>query len=180
MAMEKGKDPVQEEQKKKTQGRQFFSRKPEGEKKEGIPMLRYGTDNNFFVFQQALYRRALVDYGDSAKLFALNKYYEPSLHLPDYTGLGLAAAEVMILQQEVLKEHSKLVLRMKLEKPKLYGLILKRRRVESKDEVAQDADYETWHNATNPEKLWQTIVKTHKVDCVSCQDTRAAHADPTV
>jgi hypothetical protein len=109
----------------------------------------------------------LVDYGDLSKLFALNKYNEPSLHLPDYTGLGLAAAEVMILQQEVLKEHSKLVLRMKLEKPKLYGLILKHRRVESKDEVAQDADYETWHNATNPEKLWQTIVKTHKVDCVS-------------
>jgi len=61
----------------------------------------------------------LVDYGDLSKLFALNKYYEPSLHLPDYTGLGLAAAEVMILQQEVLKEHSKLVLRMKLEKPKV-------------------------------------------------------------
>jgi hypothetical protein len=39
--------------------------------------------------------------------------------------------------------------------------------MESKDEVAQDADYEIWHKAADPEKLWQVIVKTHKVDCMS-------------
>ncbi len=29
------------------------------------------------------------------------------------------------------------------------------------------ADYEKWHKETDPEKLWQAIIKSHKVDCVS-------------
>jgi hypothetical protein len=132
-----------------------------------VPLLKYGKGNNFYAFQQALYRKALRDYGDLAKLITLNKYYEPELDLPDFTGLGLTTAEVMIMRQEALKEHSKLLARMKLDRPKLYGLILEHMSVESKDEVAQEADYETWHKATDPEKLWQAIVKTHKVDCVS-------------
>jgi hypothetical protein len=36
--------------------------------------------------------------------------------------------------------------------------------------VAQDPNYETWSEATDPEKLWQAIVKTHKVDCVTSID----------
>jgi hypothetical protein len=41
MAAEKGKIPVQEEQKKKSHGRQFFGNKPGGDKKEGLPTLKY-------------------------------------------------------------------------------------------------------------------------------------------
>jgi len=83
MATEKGKEPAQEEQKRKTNRRRFF-KKPEEEKKEGgVPLLKYGKGNNFYAFQQALYRKALRDYGDLAKLITLNKYYEPELDLPD-------------------------------------------------------------------------------------------------
>jgi hypothetical protein len=114
-----------------------------------------------------LCRRALRDYGDLAKLIILNKYYKPKFDLPDFSGMGLSSAEQAIMMQEALKEHSKLIARMKLDRPKLYGFIREHMSVESKDEVAQDADYETWHKATDPEKLWQTIVKTHKVVCVS-------------
>jgi hypothetical protein len=138
MATDKGKEPVQGEE-RKSQGHLYFNKRPEGEKKEGVPMLKCGKGNNFFAFQQALYRRALRDYGDLAKLITLNKYYEPTLDLPDFMGLGLSVAEVAVLRQEALKEHSKLVARMKLNRPKLYGLILEHMSVESKDEVAQDA-----------------------------------------
>jgi len=41
---------------------------------------------------------------------------------------------------------------------------------ESKDEVAQDPDYDDWSKATDREKLWQAIVKTHKIDCVTSVD----------
>jgi len=51
MAMEKGKDPVQEEQKKKSHGWQLFSNKPKVEKKEGLPTLKYGKGNNIYAFQ---------------------------------------------------------------------------------------------------------------------------------
>jgi hypothetical protein len=98
MATDKGKEPGQEEQKMKSHGHRFFTKKPEGEKKEGgVPLLKYGKGNNFFTFQQALYIKALRDYGDPAKLITLNKYYEPELDLPDFTVLGLTTAEVMIM-----------------------------------------------------------------------------------
>jgi hypothetical protein len=54
--------------------------------------------------------------------------------------------------------------------PKLFGLILRHMSPESKDEVAQDPDYDIWSEATDPEKLWQAIVKTHKIDCVTSVD----------
>jgi hypothetical protein len=115
--------------------------------------LKYGKGNNFYAVQQALYKRALRDVGDLAKLITLNKYHEPALDLPDFGGLRLTSARQTILRQEVLKECSKLIARMKLDRPKLYGLILEQMSMESKDEVAQDADYETWHKVTDPEKL---------------------------
>ena len=62
-------------------GRMSTIEKPEGEKKESLPTLKYGKGNNFYAFQQALYRRALRDYGDLAKLISLNKYYEPTFTL---------------------------------------------------------------------------------------------------
>jgi hypothetical protein len=42
--------------------------------------------------------------------------------------------------------------------------------VESRDEVAQEPDYPTWYAEKDPEKLWQAMVKTHKVDCTSNVD----------
>jgi hypothetical protein len=44
--------------------------------------------------------------------------------------------------------------KMEDEHPKLYGMILRHMSAESKDEVAQDPDYETWSDVTDPEKLW--------------------------
>ncbi len=54
--------------------------------------------------------------------------------------------------------------KMKADRPKLYGLILKNLSLESQGEVTQEPDYyKVWHNVTDPEKLWQAI----KEDCVS-------------
>jgi hypothetical protein len=169
MAMEKGKEPMQEEQKKKSQGgRCYFSKKPSGEAKQGIPTLKYGRSNNFLVFQQALYNQALRDYGDLAKLIKLNKYCEVTLEIPSEAELmSLTEEEVILFNKKAVIEYSQLKARMKMDRPKLYGLILSHMSMESKDEVAQDPDYLTWHTAADPKKLWQAIVRTHKVDCVS-------------
>jgi hypothetical protein len=63
----------------KSQGRRFHGKRPDEEKRVNIPMLKYGRGNNFFQFQQALYKRALKEYGDLAKLLTLNKYYVPEI-----------------------------------------------------------------------------------------------------
>jgi hypothetical protein len=62
------------------------------------------------------------------------------------------------------------VAKMEADRPKLYGLIRRHMSVESKDEVAQDKDYPTWSKSLDAEKLWQAIVNTHKIDCVSNTD----------
>jgi hypothetical protein len=38
---------------------------------------------------------------------------------------------------------------------------------ESKDEIRDSLDFEELYAETDPEKLWQTIERTHKVDCLS-------------
>jgi hypothetical protein len=63
----------------------------------------------------------------------------------------------------MVKEYNKQV----ENRPKLYGLIRQHMSLESKDEVAKEANYEKWHADTDPEKLWQAIEKTHKVDSTS-------------
>jgi hypothetical protein len=156
-----------EQQKPKYQGHRFQGKRQEGEKKQYIPILKYGKGNNYYQFQQALYKKALKDYGDLAKLIIQNKYYVPEFSQPDYTSTGLDVSEIVMLRTEMMKDFAKQVGKMKQDRPKLYGLILEHLSVESRDEIAQEQDYEIWHNATDPEKLWQAITKTHKVDCVS-------------
>jgi hypothetical protein len=150
----------------KSHGRRFQGRRPE-EGRINIPMLKYGKGNNFFQFQQALYKRALKDYGDLAKLLTLNKYYVPEIQLPDFTSAGASTIEIDLVKTELVKDFAKQVGRMRADRPKLYGLILEYMSVESRDEVAREPDYEVWSIATDPEKLWQAIVRMHKVDCVS-------------
>jgi hypothetical protein len=60
----KSKSQASEEKKKQPQGRRFFVKKPDGEKEESIPILKYGKENNFYLFQQALYKKELKEYGD--------------------------------------------------------------------------------------------------------------------
>ena len=46
-------------------------------------------------------------------------------------------------------------------------LIMQHLSAESKDEIRDLPDYKEWYTDTDPEKLWQTIEGTHKVDCNS-------------
>jgi hypothetical protein len=86
---------AEDQQKRKHQGQGFQGKRPEGEKQEHIPVLKYGKGNNYYQFQQALYKKALKDYGDLVKLITLNKNYVPRLRLLDYTVTGLAADKLL-------------------------------------------------------------------------------------
>jgi hypothetical protein len=94
MATEKGKEPMQEQQQKKSPGgRHYLRKKPNGDAKQGIPTLKYGRANNFFAFQQALYNQALREYGCLVKLIKLNKYCELTLEMPTEEELALLTEE---------------------------------------------------------------------------------------
>jgi hypothetical protein len=148
-----------------------FSKK-QGEEKvlTKLPTLKYGKGNNFVKFKTALSEVALEEYGDLGRLIRLEKYYVAVFVVPDYSGAGLTLDEERKLRMEAMKTHQRRVKKMMDARPKLFGLILRHMSPESKDEVAQDPDYDVWSKATDPEKLWQAIVKTHKIDCVTSVD----------
>jgi hypothetical protein len=141
-----------------------FGRKPE---EKGIPMLKYGRSNNFYKFRTALSNEATERYGNLGKLIDLEKYYLPTFVVEDYTAMGFSTEQAEKMNLEKFKDHSRKLTKMEEDRPKLYGLIMKNMSVESKDEVTQEPNYEVWHSEKDPEKLWQAIIKTHKVDCVS-------------
>jgi hypothetical protein len=121
-------------------------------------------------FKAALSEVALEEYGDLGRLIKKESYYLPTFMAPDYTGIGLTTDEARKMRMDTMKAHQQKLEKMMDERPKLYGLILRHMSAESKDEVAQDPDYETWSEAMDPEKLWQAIMSTHKVDCVTSID----------
>jgi hypothetical protein len=141
-------------------------KKPE-EKPGGLPMLKYGKGNNYFKFKQELAEMAIKEYGNLGKLIELEKYYLPKLELLDYTAMGIDSSQVKVMQTEAIKGLAKEIDKMRADRPRLYSLIRQHMSVESRDEVAQQADYADWHAEKDPEKLWQAIVKTHKVDSAS-------------
>jgi hypothetical protein len=145
-----------------------YSRKLGEEVKGGtIPTLKYSKGNNFYRFKTQLSNVAIEWYGNLGKLIELEMYYFPPTVIPNFAEMGVSAANIDKMELEIVKAHTKRLDKMEEDRPKLYGMIMQHLSAESKDEVAQDKDYITWHAEKDPEKLWQAIVKTHKVDCVS-------------
>jgi hypothetical protein len=52
-----------------------------------IPILRFGPNNNFAKFKEALANKALHEYGDLGRLIELGEYYVPEP--PDVTDYDL-------------------------------------------------------------------------------------------
>jgi len=146
-----------------------YGRKPEEERK-GIPMLRYGKGNNFYKFREALLEVAMEKFGNSGKLINLEEHYLPEMVFTDFEVIGYRDARIERLELEEYKEHTRKLTKMEEDHQKLYGLIMQHMSIESKDEVAQDEEYEDWHRDKDPKKLWQAIIRMHKVDTVSNVD----------
>jgi hypothetical protein len=72
----------------------------------------------------------------------LEKYHVPTFTAPDYSGAGLTQDEERKLRMEAMKAHQRRVKKMIDARPKLYGLIMRHMSLESKEELAQDPDYD--------------------------------------
>jgi hypothetical protein len=70
-----------------------YGRKPEEEKK-GIPMLRYGKENNFCKFREALSEVVMEKFGNLGKLIDLEEYYLPDMEFTDFEAMGYSDARV--------------------------------------------------------------------------------------
>ncbi len=135
-----------------------------------VPLLRFGGNNNFHKFREALSKAALKEYGHLGKLIDLDRYYEPPMpKKADFNTLPDADDNKM-MYQEAIKGYTRIKNDMLSQQPKLYGMICQYLSAESMDEVKHDANYKQFSVEKNPEQLWAAIVRTHKVHSISKVD----------
>jgi hypothetical protein len=134
---------------------------------EDVPLLRFGNNNNFHKFSEALSKVALREYGHLGKLIELEKYYEAKMPTRESLGLTADTDENKLLFHEAIKAHLKLNNDMVMNQPKLYGLIWQYLSAESMDEVKHHKDYKQFSDDKDPEGLWKAVIDTHKVHSIS-------------
>ncbi len=87
----------------------YPGKKPDEGKASAVPMLKYGKGNNFYKFKNALAEAALKEYCNLGKLIEAEKYYVPTLVLPDYNVMGISLVNVtFIAMKELAKEVRKM------------------------------------------------------------------------
>ncbi len=120
-----------------------------------------------------MFRTALAEIAQRgySNLEREDKYYKPEFApILAPPCVILDADETRALNLATIEKYAMKVAKMESDSIKLYGLIHMHLSIESKDEIAQDPEYAVWSKAMDAEKLWQTIVKAHNVDCVSNKD----------
>ena len=83
---------------------------------EEIPVLKYGPNNNFSKFKEAISKTALKDYGQLGKLIKLGAYYqpqEPTVNDYDLVNNPLGVNKAAYLED--MKEHRKETNKMRSE-----------------------------------------------------------------
>mmetsp|Transcript_9006 Transcript_9006/g.13053 ORF Transcript_9006/g.13053 Transcript_9006/m.13053 type:complete len:222 (-) Transcript_9006:3199-3864(-) len=137
---------------------------PQVRKQPGeIPMLKFGTGNNFHVFKEAISKGGVKDFGHLGTLFETGKLYIPMMPTKaDYTFLP-DPDDRKLLYTEAVKSYMKQVNDAKMNSPKLFGYIWQYLSPESIDEVKHQAEYIKFNKDKDPVKLWETIVKTHEI-----------------
>jgi len=131
-------------------------------------VLKYGPNNNFHLFKEALSKASLKLYGPLGKLNKTGEVYTPDIpEAEDYDldddPYGVNKATYL----EDIKKHRKELLKIKQETPKLYGLILQYLSEESLDEINRKEDFDDIDQKTDAVRLWALVEETHRVNSIS-------------
>jgi hypothetical protein len=141
---------------------------PKKKDPEEIPILKFGPNNNFAKFKEALANKALREYGDLGRLIESGEYFvsEP----PNVTNYDLIN-DPYGLNKATYLEQQKLYMRhwedMMNNWAKLYAMIWQYLSQESMAEVKRHTDYEVIKTNRDVQRLWEIIEETHKVFTIS-------------
>ena len=122
---------------------------PKKKDPNGVPILKYGPNNNFMRFQEALSKKVLEEYGMLGKLILKGIIEDPVES--DKAGFDLKDKYDKVAYLEELKLYRKLKSEQKEKKPKLYATILKYLSEESLEAVRKANDWDKVEEAVNPE-----------------------------
>jgi len=133
-----------------------------------IPILKFGPNNNFAKFKEALANKALREYGDLGRLIESGEYFVPEP--PDVTDYDLVNNPYGLNKATYL-EQQKLYMRhwedMMNSRAKLYAMIWQYLSQESIAEVKRHTDYEVIKTNRDVQRLWEVIEEAHKVFTIS-------------
>jgi hypothetical protein len=134
---------------------------PKKKDPNGVPILRYGPNNNFMHFHEACIRGVWYVRKTNSK----GKIEDPVE--PDREDFYLKDKYDKVAYLKELKLYRKLKSKQKEKKPKLYATILKYLSEESLEAVSKANDWDKVEEDVNPEGLWEIIVDKHLVHSTS-------------
>jgi hypothetical protein len=132
---------------------------------DAVPILKYGPNNNFMRFREALSKKALEEYGTLGKLILKGKIEEPEELNRTLYDLDNEYEKLDYLEE--LKTYRKLKNDQREKKPKLYATTLKYLSEESLEAVKRTKEWSEVKDNVDPEKLWSIIVDKHRVHLTS-------------
>jgi hypothetical protein len=157
MSAEVQQQPKSDQKKSEGKGRNRHNRRfhPGQETKrkdpDAVPILKYGPNNNFMRFREALSKKALEEYGTLGKLILKGKIEEPEE--PNRTLYDLDNEYEKLDYLEELKTYRKLKNDQREKKPKLYATILKYLSKESLEAVKRTKEWSEVEDNMDPKKL---------------------------
>jgi len=135
---------------------------------ETVPILKFGTTNNWIDFKKKMSTAAKKKFGELG--FIIDKEIYPTYPATDKSGyvtqndpFGFEKARLIELEKERLKKVSKL----EHDKIPLYAFIYSKLSRESDDELKRSKDYNKLHEKGDPSELWKALKKIHLVTTVS-------------
>ena len=134
------------------------------EDRKVVPVLKYGTDNNFAVFKKNLSMAAMEKYGDLARLIDTGDYFVPEEVDADAFDLeddphGLNLSDF----KDARKDRNRRIARLDRDKAGMYAYILLQLSNESLDAIKLQDEYDTVSTEKDPLGLWLLIEITHRV-----------------
>jgi hypothetical protein len=133
-----------------------------------VPILTYGDNIIFLVFQQVLSMVALEKRGNSARFITTGKAYEPAEINMEAFDLANDPHKLILDElREATKSRHKAIAKFEEDEPSVYAFIYRHLSNESLDAIKLLEDYGTFHDAKDPVLLWLGIKETHKVASTS-------------
>ena len=142
----------------------------EGNSDSAVPLLKFGTGNNWLKFKEKISTACLEKYGDLARLMQLENYYVPpeivGARMAPYIGWETDRVKEMLYMGEV-KARAKTIRTMEDNRSKLYAYIISKLSRESLDEYKHHADYDLVKGSLSPLGLWIVLREVHSLNTSS-------------
>jgi len=129
---------------------------------DGIPLLRYGQDDNYCSFRERIIVAALERYKNLGRCIETGDYYvPPEVKQSDYDLTNDPYGVNKLRLQKAHEDRDKAIRSMNEDKPSLFSFIMSKLSQNSKEVVTHHKGWDTCNQEKRPLELWKIITATH-------------------